>query len=109
MGQFRGSMVAIITPMKGGVTPDAAIDWERYAALIEFHIAEGTDAIIAVGTTGESATLNEAEHCEVIRLSPMLQPQSRMALVNCSMSPPRLTPIRVIAIELWLISGGDLG
>lgn len=67
MGQFRGSMVAIITPMKGGVTPDAAIDWERYAALIEFHIAEGTDAIIAVGTTGESATLNEAEHCEVIR------------------------------------------
>lgn len=67
MGQFRGSMVAIITPMKGGVTPDAAIDWERYAALLEFHIAEGTDAIIAVGTTGESATLNETEHCEVIR------------------------------------------
>jgi len=67
MGQFRGSMVAIVTPMKGGVTPDAAIDWDRYADLIEFHIAEGTDGIIAVGTTGESATLNEAEHLEVIR------------------------------------------
>jgi 4-hydroxy-tetrahydrodipicolinate synthase len=67
MGQFRGSMVAIVTPMKGGVTPDAAIDWDRYADLIEFHIAEGTDGIIAVGTTGESATLNEVEHLEVIR------------------------------------------
>ncbi|MBM4227118.1 MAG: 4-hydroxy-tetrahydrodipicolinate synthase [Gammaproteobacteria bacterium] len=67
MPQFRGSMVAIVTPMKGGVTTNAAIDWDRYAALLEFHIAEGTDAIVAVGTTGESATLDEAEHCEVIR------------------------------------------
>ncbi len=67
MAQFRGSMVAIVTPMNGGVTTDAAIDWDRYAALLEFHIAEGTDAIVAVGTTGESATLDEAEHCEVIR------------------------------------------
>lgn len=60
-------MVAIVTPMTGGVTCDAAIDWDRYAELLEFHIAEQTDGIIAVGTTGESATLNEAEHCEVIR------------------------------------------
>ncbi|MGD9600457.1 MAG: 4-hydroxy-tetrahydrodipicolinate synthase [Gammaproteobacteria bacterium] len=60
-------MVAIVTPMKGGVTCDAAVDWDRYAALLDYHIAEGTDGIVAVGTTGESATLNEAEHCEVIR------------------------------------------
>ena len=40
MPEFRGSMVAIVTPMKGGVTTDAAIDWDRYAALLEFHIAE---------------------------------------------------------------------
>ncbi|MBI2800808.1 MAG: 4-hydroxy-tetrahydrodipicolinate synthase [Gammaproteobacteria bacterium] len=67
MARLRGSLVAIVTPMTGGVSPTAAIDWERYAALIEFHIAEHTDGIVAVGTTGESATLDEAEHCEVIR------------------------------------------
>ncbi len=67
MAQFRGSMVAIVTPMKGGVTPDAALDWARYAALLEYHINAHTDGIVAVGTTGESATLDETEHCEVIR------------------------------------------
>ena len=67
MAQFHGSMVAIVTPMKGGVAIDAAIDWDRYAELLEYHISEQTDGIIAVGTTGESATLTEAEHCEVIR------------------------------------------
>ncbi|MSR14139.1 MAG: 4-hydroxy-tetrahydrodipicolinate synthase [Gammaproteobacteria bacterium] len=60
-------MVAIVTPMSGGITPTAAIDWDRYADLIEYHIAEKTDAIVAVGTTGESATLNTEEHLEVIR------------------------------------------
>lgn len=60
---FRGSMVAMITPMNqvGGVD-NAALQ-----RLVEFHIDQGTDAIVAVGTTGESATLDEAEHCEVIR------------------------------------------
>ena len=67
MAQFRGSMVAIVTPMQGGVACETAIDWERYAALLEFHINARTDGIVAVGTTGESATLNETEHCEVIR------------------------------------------
>lgn len=67
MTQFRGSMVAIVTPMSGGVTPAAAIDWDRYADLIEYHIAEHTDAIVTVGTTGESATLNAEEHLDVIR------------------------------------------
>ncbi|OBS09920.1 4-hydroxy-tetrahydrodipicolinate synthase [Acidihalobacter prosperus] len=59
---FHGSMVALVTPM----TMDGSIDDEALARLIEFHISEGTDAIVAVGTTGESATLDMDEHCEVI-------------------------------------------
>jgi 4-hydroxy-tetrahydrodipicolinate synthase len=60
---FHGSMVALVTPMRA----DGAIDDDSLAGLIEFHIRAGTDAIVAVGTTGESATLDEHEHCEVIR------------------------------------------
>ena len=60
---FRGSMVALVTPM----TDDGAIDEVALEALVEFHIENGTDAIVAVGTTGESATLDEEEHCFVIR------------------------------------------
>ncbi|MGH8508233.1 MAG: 4-hydroxy-tetrahydrodipicolinate synthase [Gammaproteobacteria bacterium] len=64
---FRGSMVALVTPMEVGISPDVPIDWKALRELVEFHIAEGSDAIVAVGTTGESATLDEKEHCEVIR------------------------------------------
>lgn len=60
---FRGSMVALVTPM----ADDGAIDEVALEKLVEFHIANGTDAIVAVGTTGESATLDEEEHCFVIR------------------------------------------
>jgi 4-hydroxy-tetrahydrodipicolinate synthase len=60
---FRGSMVALVTPM----TDDGAIDEAALEALVEFHLENGTDAIVAVGTTGESATLDEEEHCFVIR------------------------------------------
>jgi len=60
---FRGSMVALVTPM----ADDGAIDEVALEALVEFHIQQGTDAIVAVGTTGESATLDEDEHCFVIR------------------------------------------
>jgi len=67
MSRLRGSMVAIVTPMSGGVSPDAPIDWDAYARLVEFHLDAGTDAIVAVGTTGESATLDEVEHVETIR------------------------------------------
>ena len=67
MSRFRGSMVAIVTPMQGGVAPASAIDWDALARLVEFHLEAGTDAIVAVGTTGESATLDDAEHCETIR------------------------------------------
>ena len=64
---FQGSMVALVTPMKAGVGPETELDPEALSRLLEFHIDNGTDAIVAMGTTGESATLPEREHCEVIR------------------------------------------
>ena len=60
---FRGSIVALITPMH----EDGRIDEEGLRRLVDFHIAQATAAIVAVGTTGESATLDEEEHCAVIR------------------------------------------
>ncbi|PVV07771.1 MAG: 4-hydroxy-tetrahydrodipicolinate synthase [gamma proteobacterium symbiont of Ctena orbiculata] len=60
---FQGSMVAMITPM----VEDGSLDDAALHALVEFHIQQGSDAIVAVGTTGESATLDEEEHCDVIR------------------------------------------
>jgi 4-hydroxy-tetrahydrodipicolinate synthase len=60
---FHGSMVALVTPMR----EDGAVDQDSLEALIEFHIAEGTDAIVAIGTTGESATIDEREHCYLLR------------------------------------------
>lgn len=60
---FHGSMVALVTPMNA----QGELDWDSLARLVEFHIAEGTDAIVSVGTTGESATLSTEEHIEVIR------------------------------------------
>lgn len=66
MSLFRGSMVAVVSPMLGGVSPDAPIDWGRFESLLDFHVTNGTAAIVAVGTTGESATLSEEEHCDAI-------------------------------------------
>jgi 4-hydroxy-tetrahydrodipicolinate synthase len=60
---FRGSIVALITPMH----EDGRIDEDSLRRLVDFHVVEGTAAIVAVGTTGESATLDEREHCAVIR------------------------------------------
>ncbi len=60
---FQGSMVALVTPMQ----PDGSVDDAALAQLIEFHVKNGTDAIIAVGTTGESATLDESEHCALVK------------------------------------------
>lgn len=60
---FQGSMVALVTPM----LDDGAVDDATLAALVNFHIEAGTDAIVAVGTTGESATLTVPEHATVIR------------------------------------------
>ncbi len=60
---FHGSMVALVTPMRA----DGAVDNEALERLVDFHVENGTDAIVVVGTTGESATLDENEHCDVIR------------------------------------------
>lgn len=60
---ITGSLVALATPMH----PDGAIDWERLDRLVDFHIEKGTDGIVAVGTTGESATLDPQEHMDVVR------------------------------------------
>lgn len=62
---IKGSMVALVTPMHA----DGSIDFDRFAKLIDWHCEQGTDAIVAVGTTGESATLDMAEHEQVIRFS----------------------------------------
>ena len=59
---FTGSMVAVATPMH----EDGSIDYDSYESLIEFHIENKTDAIVPVGTTGESATLNHDEHCKAV-------------------------------------------
>ncbi|MDX1735977.1 MAG: 4-hydroxy-tetrahydrodipicolinate synthase [Halioglobus sp.] len=59
---ITGSIVALVTPMN----LDGSVDWDALDRLIDLHIDAGTAAIGAVGTTGESATLSMAEHCEVI-------------------------------------------
>lgn len=62
---FHGSIVALVTPM----LEDGTIDWYALENLINWHIAEGTDAIVSVGTTGESATLSYDEHKAVTRFT----------------------------------------
>ncbi len=59
---IRGSIVALVTPMN----EDGSIDEESLERLVEWHVNSGTSAIVAVGTTGESATLNVEEHCRTI-------------------------------------------
>jgi 4-hydroxy-tetrahydrodipicolinate synthase len=62
---ITGSIVAMITPMIPG---SLSVDWDALKKLVEWHIAQGTDGIVAVGTTGESATLDVDEHIDVIRV-----------------------------------------
>ena len=59
---FHGSIVALVTPMK----EDGALDYEALERLVAFHLEHGTDAILAVGTTGESATLDFDEHADFV-------------------------------------------
>jgi len=59
---ITGSLVALVTPMH----PDGSLDWCSLDSIVEFHLANATGAIVAVGTTGESATLSPEEHCQVI-------------------------------------------
>ena len=67
MTTIQGSIVAIATPMDTGQKIDTEIDYPSLANLVEYHIEQGTSGIVVVGTTGESATLSEKEHCEVIK------------------------------------------
>jgi len=62
---ITGSLVAIITPMR----EDGALDLARFRQLIDWHVAEGTDGIVVVGTTGESPTVDFDEHKELIRIA----------------------------------------
>ncbi|GAF56812.1 dihydrodipicolinate synthase [Psychrobacter sp. JCM 18901] len=61
--RLQGSMVALVTPMH----PDGKVDYKRLADLIDWQIEQGTHCLVAVGTTGESATLSMQEHSDVIR------------------------------------------
>ena len=61
--RFSGCMVAMVTPMKA----DGSVDAAALERLVEFHSDQGTDAIVVTGTTGESATLDHTEHCDVVR------------------------------------------
>src|SRR6516225_10734330 len=65
MTQITGSIVAIVTPMH----EDGSLDFPALRALVDWHVAEGTDAIVIVGTTGESPTVTVDEHCELIRVA----------------------------------------
>lgn len=62
---IQGSIVAIVTPM----FEDGSLDFQSLRALLDWHVAEGTDAIVIVGTTGESPTVAVEEHCELIKVA----------------------------------------
>lgn len=65
MKPIVGSIVALVTPMH----EDGSVDYDGLRSLIDWHIAEGTDCIGVVGTTGESPTVSVEEHCEIIRVT----------------------------------------
>ena len=88
---ISGSIVALVTPMHA----DGSIHWDALAKLIDMHIEKGTNAIVAVGTTGESATLDVDEHCEVIRFT-VERVAGRIAVIagtgaNCTREAIELT------------------
>ena len=62
MAKLKGSLVAIVTPMRD----DGALDLDAFRRLIDWHVAEGTDGIVVVGTTGESPTVDFEEHRQLI-------------------------------------------
>ncbi|MDO4682592.1 MAG: 4-hydroxy-tetrahydrodipicolinate synthase [Lautropia sp.] len=73
---IKGSMVAVVTPMKA----DGELDLDTYRQLIDWHIQSGTSAIVSVGTTGESPTVSVEEHCELIRVA-VEQARGRVPIV----------------------------
>lgn len=89
---ITGSIVALVTPM----IPDSLdVDWDALERLIEWHIEQGTHAIVAVGTTGESATLSVEEHSQVIKAVVEIS-RGRIAVIagtgaNCTREAIELT------------------
>ncbi|WP_264695771.1 4-hydroxy-tetrahydrodipicolinate synthase [Candidatus Nitrosacidococcus sp. I8] len=88
---IHGSMVALVTPMY----MDGAVDWENLSRLVDFHLENKTDAIVAVGTTGESATLDIKEHINIIQ-EIIRQVQGRIPIIagtgaNCTSEAIDLT------------------
>jgi 4-hydroxy-tetrahydrodipicolinate synthase len=71
-----GSIPALVTPMR----QDGSIDWQAYRDLIDWHILSGTDAIVAMGSTGESATVSMDEHCELISVA-VSHTQGRLPII----------------------------
>lgn len=65
MKTITGSIVALVTPFH----PDGSVDYPALRKLIDWHVAEGTDCVGVVGTTGESPTVSVEEHCEIIRVA----------------------------------------
>ena len=88
---FTGAGVAIITPMN----EDLSINWPELGRLIDDQVANGTDAIVIVGTTGEASTLTDDEHVEAIRFAVehtgSQRKPNRPAQTRCCMSPPITT------------------
>ena len=76
MTPITGSIVALVTPMH----EDGSVDYAALRSLIDWHIAEGTDCIGVVGTTGESPTVSVEEHCEIIRVA-VEQAQGRVPIM----------------------------
>jgi 4-hydroxy-tetrahydrodipicolinate synthase len=72
----NGSIVAIVTPMQD----DGRLDYERFKSLIDFHVEQGTDGIVVVGTTGESPTVDFDEHKELIRAA-VAHARGRIAII----------------------------
>ena len=98
---LTGSIVALVTPMH----EDGSVDYPALRKLIDWHIAEGTDCIGVVGTTGESPTVNVEEHCEIIRVAvgkppsacpswPVAVPTPLPKPSNWPSSPRRSAPTR---------------
>ena len=88
---ISGSIVALVTPM----LTDGSVDWNCLADLLEMHVEQGTDAIVSVGTSGESATLNVTEHCQVIKFT-VDQIKGRLPIIagtgaNCTREATELT------------------
>ena len=67
MSVFKGSGVALITPFKLDSKGNSVVDYDTLYKLLDFHLENGTDAIIVCGTTGEASTMTKKEHIEIIK------------------------------------------